>query len=49
MQHSYFTDDGFPSWFEEELKQMLDRDAQAPSRPPHLYRTLYGTTCDRDV
>eukprot|EP00966_Prymnesium_polylepis_P177351 4107386-Prymnesium_polylepis.1 len=28
MQHRYFTDDGFVSWFEEELKQMLERDAQ---------------------
>ena len=28
MQHRYFTEDGFVQWFEEELKQMLERDAQ---------------------
>ena len=28
MQHPYFTEDGFVGWFEEELKQMLERDAQ---------------------
>jgi len=28
MQHPYFTEDGFVPWFEEELKSMLERDAQ---------------------
>ena len=27
MAHRYFTEDGFISWFDEELKQMLERDA----------------------
>jgi len=27
MNHRYFTDDGFVEWFDEELKQMLERDA----------------------
>ena len=27
MAHRYFTEDGFIQWFDEELKQMLDRDA----------------------
>lgn len=28
MQHPYFTEDGFVAWFDGELKQMLERDAQ---------------------
>ena len=27
MAHRYFTEDGFDSWFDKELKQMLERDA----------------------
>ena len=27
MNHEYFTEDGFVEWFDEELKQMLERDA----------------------
>jgi len=27
MAHRYFTEDGFISWFDDELKQMLERDA----------------------
>ena len=27
MASRYFTEDGFISWFDEELKQMLERDA----------------------
>ena len=28
MQHPYFTEDNFVAWFDGELKQMLERDAQ---------------------
>lgn len=48
MQHRYFTEDGFVTWFEEELKQMLERDAQDFKMRQKKFRKSKGTRGDSD-
>jgi len=48
MQHPYFTEDGFVAWFEEELKQMLERDAQDFKMRQKKFRKNKNGRADND-